>query len=579
MGLLPIVVILASGVLVASVPGAVAHGLGSADGRRTVLLTVVVVGAFAVSSAAGKASAYFQRSLESGFGLAVHETVARSVLSSPGLAAVEEPAVADDLARLEEAERRGLFHTAISSLFLVVSSRLTGLAAFVVLLGFRWWAPFLLAAAWWLSGWSYTKVSTNGVTVGRSTGGEHLRRAEYFRGLAVAAPAAKEVRIFGLAEWVVGRYAETQSGVLQEIWRRRRGNRWLTAAVVLSIVASHGIVLGALGMAASDGQVSASAAVVFGQAALATSSLGMLGDVPWWLARSLEVATLVEGVRARLDVTSTTGRPGVPTEPTEPTEPAGAMSIDLRSVRFGYPGRERPVLDGLNLQVPAGQSLAVVGMNGAGKSTLIKLLCGMYEPDAGVIVLDGAQDPVSARGRVGVIFQDFVKYELTLRDNVRFGSLNRHRGDRELERCLDAAGGRQLLTDLPHGWDTVLAAGYEGGVNLSGGQWQRVALARALTSIRAGAGLLILDEPTANLDVRAETELFDRFLELTADVTTILVSHRLSSVRHADRIVVLRDGRVTEDGTHEELTAAGGSYARMYALQAQRFTSEVGEGA
>ncbi|MET9021807.1 ABC transporter ATP-binding protein [Actinopolymorpha sp. NPDC004070] len=579
-GLLPLVVILATGALIDAVPDAVAHGLGSADGRNAALLTFVVVGTFAASSVAGKASAYFQRALESSFGLTVHETVARSVLSGPGLASVEDPRVADDLARLEEADKRGLFHAAVSSLFVVVSSRVTGLAAFVVLLRFRWWAPFVLAAAWWLTGWSYTKVSTNGVTVGRSAGGERLRRAEYLRGLAVDAPAAKEVRIFGLAEWVVGHYARTQSAVLAEIWHSRRGNRWLTAAVVASIVASHAVVLGVLGWSASNGEASASAVVVFSQAALATSSLGMLGDVPWWLARSLEVAALVEGVRARLEHTSGVHQKKGPSEyAEEESARSGAMSIDLRSVRFTYPGRDRPVLDELNLQVNAGQSLAIVGSNGAGKSTLIKLLCGMYEPDAGRIVLDRSLDPVSARGRVGVIFQDFVKYELTLRDNVAFGSRRPRGGDRELERCLNAAGGGQLLADLPRGWDTVLAGGYEGGVNLSGGQWQRVALARALVSVRAGAGLLILDEPTANLDVRAETELFDRFLELTAGVTTILVSHRLSSVRHADRIVVLHDGRVAEAGTHEDLVATGGRYARMYALQAQRFTSEVHGGA
>jgi ATP-binding cassette subfamily B protein len=250
-------------------------------------------------------------------------------------------------------------------------------------------------------------------------------------------------------------------------------------------------------------------------------------------------------------------------------------------VRFTYRGRVLPTLDGLTLHVPAGQSLAIVGENGAGKSTLIKLLCGLYEPDAGAVTLDGGMTPVQARGRIAVIFQDFVRYRLPLRENVAFGHLPLAGDAAALNAALRDAGAGELLTRLPKGWDTVLSREFEGGADLSGGQWQRVALARALAAVRGGAGLLILDEPTASLDVRAETELFDRFLELTRGVTTILVSHRLSSVRRADRIVVVGEGRVVEDGSHDDLMRAGGRYAEMYSLQARRFAddSSTGEGA
>jgi ATP-binding cassette subfamily B protein len=254
------------------------------------------------------------------------------------------------------------------------------------------------------------------------------------------------------------------------------------------------------------------------------------------------------------------------------------VAVRLEGVRFTYRGREAPTLDGLTLDVPAGQSLAIVGENGAGKSTLIKLLCGLYEPDAGRITLGGAP-PAQARGRIGVIFQDFVRYPLPLRENVAFGHLPLLDDPGALEGALRDAGGACLLPRLPRGWDTVLSREFEGGADLSGGQWQRVALARALAAVRGGAGLLILDEPTAALDVRAETELFERFLELTGDVTTILVSHRLSSVRRADRIVVIEEGRVAEDGTHDSLMRAGGLYARMFSLQAERFVEETGTAA
>ena len=227
-------------------------------------------------------------------------------------------------------------------------------------------------------------------------------------------------------------------------------------------------------------------------------------------------------------------------------------------------------MDGLELAIPAGQSVAIVGENGAGKSTLIKLLCGLYEPDLGLIELAGRR-PAAARHRIGVIFQNFVHYELSLRANVGFGDLTHAGNEAAMSRALTDAGAGELLRSLPDGWDTVLSAGYPGGRELSGGQWQKIALARALAAVHGGAGLLILDEPAASLDVRAEAELFDRFLEVTAGVTTILVTHRLASVRRADRIVVMVGGRVVEDGCHQELIAAGGRYAAMFALQAERF--------
>ena len=243
------------------------------------------------------------------------------------------------------------------------------------------------------------------------------------------------------------------------------------------------------------------------------------------------------------------------------------MSIDLDDVHFAYPGAPGPVLAGLSLHVPAGQALAIVGANGAGKSTIIKLLTGLYTPANGEVLVDHAPaDP--RRGLTAAIFQSFGRYDLSLRDNVTLTVEGFD--DTRIQSALQAAGATGLTTSL----DTPLSAAYPGGTDLSGGQWQRVALARALAAVGQGAGLLILDEPTAALDVRAEVELFDRFLEVTRGVTTVLVSHRLSSVRHADRIVVLDGGVLVEDGTHEHLVAAGGRYAEMFRLQAALFTGD-----
>jgi ABC-type multidrug transport system fused ATPase/permease subunit len=243
-----------------------------------------------------------------------------------------------------------------------------------------------------------------------------------------------------------------------------------------------------------------------------------------------------------------------------------AREIRFRNVLFAYPGSERPVLDSFDLTLPAGSSLAIVGQNGAGKTTLAKLLCRLYDPQGGAIEVDGVDlrdlDVDSWRSRLTAVFQDFVRFELPLRDNVAPGGAP----DDVVLAALAEAGASGLAR-----LDTPLARGYEGGTDLSGGQWQRVALARALCAVRMGAGLVLLDEPTAHLDVRGEAEIFDRILAATRKVTTILISHRFSTVRHADRICVLEHGRVIELGTHDELMARGGRYRTMFDLQAKRF--------
>ena len=227
------------------------------------------------------------------------------------------------------------------------------------------------------------------------------------------------------------------------------------------------------------------------------------------------------------------------------------------------------MLDGFDLTIPAGSSLAIVGQNGAGKTTLAKLLCRLYDPQDGAIEIDGVDlrelDLDAWRSRVTAVFQDFIRFELPLRDNVAPAG-----APDDVIRAALADAGAAGLAEL----DTVLARGYEGGTELSGGQWQRVALARALCAVRLGAGVVLLDEPTAQLDVRGEAEIFDRILAATRHTTTILISHRFSTVRHADRICVLEGGRVVELGTHDELMAAGGRYRTMFDLQASRFGSD-----
>jgi ABC-type multidrug transport system fused ATPase/permease subunit len=325
----------------------------------------------------------------------------------------------------------------------------------------------------------------------------------------------------------------------------------------------------AIGRAALGGHIGLGQVAVYATAAVGMGSLVYGGDTETLIRQGAPV------LQRALRLQRTFPKPDAPHRSVD----LHAPHIRFEQVAFTYPSSARPVLAGLDLDIPAGRSLAIVGENGAGKTTLIKLLTRLRDQTGGRITVNGEDlrdvDAAEWRARVAVIFQDFVRYELSLRENVAFGAPALLADDDALAGALADAGGTSLLTDV--GWDTVLSRAYEGGADLSGGQWQKVALARALAAVRGGAEVLVLDEPTANLDVRAEAELFDRLLVITRGLTTVLISHRFSSVRRADRICVIEDGHVVEQGSHDELMTAGGRYATMFSLQASRFLDSTDE--
>jgi ATP-binding cassette subfamily B protein len=390
--------------------------------------------------------------------------------------------------------------------------------------------------------------------------------------LANTPPAAKEVRLFGALDWLEDRFRGQWDEVVSA---RLTPWRWATRRIALLVVALTPVVATAFVVAARAGVdrgARARTVAVGLQAAVALFTL--LFDQRQDDAYQVDFGFEALDILHALDQTIGDGDSPEPTAGIDAAQlPRRAISFE--GVRFAYPGRPQEVFAGLDLTIQAGTSLAIVGVNGAGKTTLIKLLARLHEPQGGAIRVDGIAlpdiDPASWRRRLAVIFQDFVRYELPAADNVGFGGIARHHDAAARDRATARAGAAAVIARLPSAWATPLNRQYTGGADLSGGEWQRVALARALFAVEAGAGILVLDEPTANLDVRAEAALFDDFLDLTRGLTTILISHRFSTVRHADRICVLEEGRVVEDGSHDELMAACGRYAELFLLQAERF--------
>jgi ABC-type multidrug transport system fused ATPase/permease subunit len=417
----------------------------------------------------------------------------------------------------------------------------------------------MLAGAWLATHWLLRESA-----VWRDRNTEEVRGAQrdadYAYRLAVDPAPAKELRLFGLAPWTIDRFVDRRTRLHTLQYEATRLREKPLAWCLLLVTGANVFVFWMLASAVQGG-LDLEHVVIFAQAAIGASMIAF-GGINWAAdAASAPVAAVL-----RLEPAMA---------------PAGALSlgtraaagfpkreIRFRDVTFAYPGGT-PVLEGFDLTIPAGSSLAIVGQNGAGKTTLAKLLCRLYDPQGGAIEVDGIDirelELDGWRRRLAAVFQDFIRFELSLRDNVAPAGAP----DDVILRALESAGAANLAS-----LDTVLARGYAHGTDLSGGQWQRIALARALCAVELGAGVVLLDEPTAQLDVRGEAEIFNRILAATRRCTTILISHRFSTVRHADRICVLEHGRVIELGTHTELMALGGRYRTMFDLQAQRFVAE-----
>jgi len=497
----------------------------------------------------------------------LYDQLTDACVGPPGMNHLENPALTNDLQVAREFDL-GMTGPPLSISMDFIAGGLVdmigGLASALLLFGYRWWAAPLLAGGWLATHWLLRESA-----IWRDRNTDQVKAAQrdanYAYRMAVDPPAAKELRLFGLAGWTIDRFVARRT-LLHRL--QYEATRMRERSVLLSLLVVAGanlLVFWSLASSVVGGHLQLGAVVVYAQAAIGTSLIAF-GGLNWALDGS--AAPVAATLRLR---------PAMAEEgalPSGDRDAAGlpAAGIRFRDVTFTYPAAFRvggaPVLAGFDLEVPAGSSLAIVGQNGAGKTTLAKLLCRLYDPQSGAIEVDGIDlrdlDLESWRHRLTAVFQDFVKFEWPLRANVAPAGAP----DEVVLAALEEAGATGLAE-----LDTILAKGYPGGTDLSGGQWQRVALARALCAVRLGAGVVLLDEPTAQLDVRGEAEIFNRILAATRNCTTILISHRFSTVRHADRICVLEHGAVVELGTHEELMALGGRYRTMFDLQAQRFAA------
>jgi ABC-type multidrug transport system fused ATPase/permease subunit len=556
-GVLPTIFAVTMGVLVSAVQhGGPLAGPLAAVGVVFVLLQVLTPIQTAVSHNLGDRMSAL-----------LYQRLTEACVRPEGMAHLEDPALAGDLTVARDFDL-GMTGPPMSYSMDFIAGGLvgliSGLAAAAVLFAFAWWAPLVLVVSWLATHWL---LRESGVWYDRNTPEVRAaqREADYVYRLAVDPPASKELRLFGLVGWTIDRFVATRTRLHRLQYEATRLRERPLATCLLIVTAANVAVMWALASAAATGRVDLGQMVIYAQCAVGTSLIAF-GGLNWALDGAAAPVAAVRRLEAAM---KTTGRlpSGHVTADRRP-----ARELRFREVTFAYPGGAK-VLDKFDLTIPAGSSLAIVGQNGAGKTTLAKLLCRLYDPQDGVIEADGTDlrelDLASWRARLAAVFQDFMRLELPLRDNVA----PRGAPDEVVRQALDEAGAAQLAS-----LDTVLARGYEGGTDLSGGQWQRVALARALCAVRTGAGVVLLDEPTAQLDVRGEAEIFERILAATRQCTTILISHRFSTVRHADRICVLEQGRVVELGSHDELMALNGRYRTMFDLQAQRFGAEDEEG-
>jgi ATP-binding cassette subfamily B protein len=569
-GSLPVLVLIAMGRVTGAIPGAVIVGLSSSRGHTLLVYLAEAGGVYALSLMRGPMQDALTAAATARVEAEMQRRLVHAVCAPVGIEHLEDREVLDRLSSARGELLGGQPAGAPMALVSSLGDRLTGILACVVLATFRSWLGPAVFVVWRIIRLPLgTRLRAQAMRI--RTAGLPLRRSWYLLGLAWKPPAAKEMRVYRLGDWVAERHRQEWLDGTRPAWRelRRLANAaWLAGAAVLAL---YGLAAGLLGYDAYHHDISLQTLATMLPMLPTTMAVGSVNYSDIGLEKLLGAVPDLDGLTSSL---------GALAQRESGSRPAAGLPSHVlccESLGFTYPDATAPVLTALDLELKVGESLGLVGVNGAGKTTMISLLARMREPTQGQITVDGMPlselDGRAWQRQVAVVYQDYARMPLSAAENVgMFNATPPTLPDRDaLEHAAARAGAAGVIARLPHGWGTILSPHFTGGVDLSGGEWQRIALARALYAIDRGARVLVLDEPTSQLDVRGEAAFYDQFLKLTAGVTSIVISHRFASVRRADRIAVLDGGRITELGSHDALLLAGGTYAHMFNVQAERF--------
>jgi ATP-binding cassette subfamily B protein len=541
----------------------IVDGIVARDAPSALRWLLVEFGCVAALAGCERGNGLLRGTLGARLGLDVNAKVLAKAVGLE-LSFFEDPSFRDRLARAQNGAATRPVGLVLEA-FGLAQSLVTLLGYAVVAARFSLWAIVAICAATIPA--TLAEIRFSRVAFGvRNARSAESRRQLYLEFLLSDDKHAKEVKLFGLGRMLFDRHARLGERLYDEECRlqvRRAGwtlalslvgtaSVYATYAVIVAMGARGGVTLGAVTLYVL--------ALRQGQQAF-QSSLGTIG-------RIYEHGLYMSNLWAYLD---TSGPPALTRTARRAIEASGSPAgIVLDAVSFRYPGEDAWALRDVSMAIPAGGSVALVGENGAGKSTLVKLMTRLYEPTEGRILLDGKDlrdwNVDDLHRRFGVVFQDFNRYQLSIRENVSMGSVQDAEDDVRIRRAIERGGASDVVARQSEGLDAQLGHFFEGGAELSGGEWQKLALSRAF--MRENADILVLDEPTAALDAEAEHAAFDRFRRLSEGRTTIMISHRFSTVRTAEQIIVLEGGGIRERGTHDELVRIEGTYARMFALQA-----------
>lgn len=483
---------------------------------------------------------------------------------------LDNPEISGDLGMIRGDNVTLRVSSAVGMFTALVPMRLGAVVMAGLLFSFAWWAPLVLVPGLLLTRLWLMRDGKAFMDSMRAAAGPR-QRATYFRDVMLDRMAAKDVRVFGLSEWMLQQFVTHWNEGLEAVLRGLGRTRWLFVSATVVLGVSYGVIAYLIGAAAFSGVVSAGSVAVYLGAAIGMMSLVIMPDMEFRFRQAALVFPALESVRLHA------GQSPEP-ESEVPASKTTAGALVASGVGYRYPNAEVAALRDVSVAFEPGEVLALVGANGSGKSTFVQVLAGLRTRTAGSLHLDGLEfaevDRQLWRSSFSVVFQDFVKWELSLRENLLLSATVPFSDD-QLVAALQRVGLAGFLSSLPLGLDTLLSRQFEGGTEPSGGQWQKILLARALVAIDGGARFLILDEPTAHLDLQSELEFYEEFLSHTSGVTRLIITHRLPAVAHAHRVAFMRDGTISELGSHAELMKRGGDYHRFYEIQSRHFSDHT----